>query len=261
MITGKGTIPLVSLSFLCACHGGDDDPIFSAPPPASPPAGQAIGGIWRGIDTNAVNILALSTEDGRIHFIYDNGQQGFGIATVDDTAVTIEYTLVTTLTSILADGSRSAQCVSTGTIQERQSITMTTECGTTRGTKSTSSALLTYNNLYDRDSSLAAIAGTYNDFGSILTIDSNGILFEQDPLTGCVFNGQLSIIDASYNAYELIMDISACGDANRILNGATFSGIAMLDDTGNPETLIAGLTGDVAGAIVARSLEALSLDR
>jgi len=260
VITSRGSFLFVSAVLLAGCHGDDDAPVFVAPPSPPPPADEAFGGIWQGTDSNATAIIGLSTESGTVHFINEDGQQGFGIGVVDGTAVTINYTLVAEFGQTLIDGSKSASCMATGTIRERQSLVLTTDCTTELGTDLTASALLTYNDLYDRDSSLVTIAGTYNDFGSILTIDSNGVLFEQNPLTGCVFNGQVSVIDGDFNAYDIVLDIAGCGIATDILNGSSFTGIATLDNTGNPEVLIAGLTGNVGGVTVAIVFEALSLD-
>jgi len=243
---------------LVGCHGSEDGTLsFAPPPPPPPPTDEAIGGIWQGTDSDLTAILALSTESGRIHFINGDGNQGFGTAVVDGTAVTINYTLVPEFGTMLIDGSTFATCSAAGTIRERQSLSLTTNCTTELGAESTVSALLAYDNLYDRDSSLATIAGIYNDFTEILTIDANGVLFEQNSLTGCVYNGQVSIIDSNFNAYDILLDISGCGSMTDILNGSVFTGIATLDNIpGNPEVLIAGLTGNVAGVTVAIAFEA-----
>jgi hypothetical protein len=256
----QSRIVSVALLSLVGCDGNDGGNRFAPPPPSMPPADEALGGIWQGTDSNAKAVLALSTETGRFHLINDDAEQGFGAMSSSGTELTIDYTLVPALDETLIDGSLFADCRATGTIRERQSLTLTTECITEFETVLTASALLTFNNLYDRNSSLATIAGTYNDFGSILTIDSNGVMFEQDPLTNCVLNGLVDIIDEEFNAYNIAFEISGCGPATDFLNGSRFSGIATLDNTGNPESLIAGLTGEVEDITVARTLQALSLD-
>lgn len=255
----KSRIVSVALLSLIGCDGGHDGNSF-APPPPSMPADEALGGIWQGTDSNAKAVLALSTETGRFHLINEDGEQGFGIMSSTGTELTIDYTLVPALDETLIDGSLFADCEAAGTIRERLSLTVTTQCTTEFETVLTSSALLTFDDLYDRNSSLATIAGTYNDFGSILTIDSNGVLFEQDPLTRCVLNGLVGIINEEFNAYDIRLEISGCGPIADFLNGSTFSGIATLDNTANPESLIAALTGEVEGLTVARTLQALSLD-
>jgi hypothetical protein len=258
MITGRKIIAIVFVFALAACGNGESR--LSGPPPSAPPADQSVGGIWEGVDSDAMTIVGLSTESGRIRFINETWRQGVGTAVVDDTSVTIGYTLVPRFDAVLSGGSQSAQCVATGTVHERQSLDLTTDCTTESDTVSSSSVTLTYNGLYDRDSSLTAIAGTYDDFGSILTIDSNGLLFEQNAATGCVLNGQIGLIDGDYNVYDMAFDISACRGVREIFNGSTFTGLATLDNSGNPEVLFAGLTGTVEGVVVSRVFEALSLN-
>ena len=151
---------------------------------------------------------------------------------------------------MLDDGSSSATCTATGTIQERQSLAVTTNCTTDLGSTFSNSATLNYDSLYDRDSSLSVIAGNYDDGGLVLNIAVNGVIFEQDPATACIINGQVSIIDSAFNAYDFSMTFSNCLGNFAILNGETFTGLAILDNTVAPEQLIAGMTGTVAGVTV-----------
>ena len=227
---------------VCGCGGGGGG---SAPPP---PANQAIGGAWVGTDSSGLAIFALSTESGRVHWVApDTGEQGFGTGSVNGTAVTINYTYVAPLGFTLADGSTSATCSATGTIQERQSLAVTVNCTTSLGGTFSNSASLTYDPLYDRDSSLSVIAGNYDDFGLVVNIDANGVIFEQDPFTGCVINGQVSIINSQFNAYDVSITYSNCVGNFAVLNGAIFTGLAILDNTVIPEQVIVALTGAVGG--------------
>lgn len=92
---------------------------------------------------------------------------------------------------------------------------------------------LVYSSLYERRSSLAAIAGvwTFSQASSAadvytvtFTIDGNGELFGSDT-TGCVFNGRINIIDDQYNAYRATAGISSCGEAD-----GDYTGLAYLSD-------------------------------
>lgn len=243
--TGAVIIFLFALAGITSCGGGGGG---SAPPP--PPADQAIGGVWVGTDSSGLEILALSTESGRVHWVAPNtGEQGFGTGSVNGTAVTINYTYVAPQGFTLADGSTSAVCSATGTIQERQSLTVTTNCTTDLGGTFSNSASLTYDPLYDRDSSLSVIAGNYDDFGLVLNVNANGVMFEQDPATGCVVNGQVSIINSQFNAYDVSITYSNCVGNFAVLNGATFTGLGILDNTVTPEQAVVGLTGTVGGVI------------
>ena len=229
---------------LVACGGGGDGGRIVPPliPNASP------GGIWIGSDNSGLDIYALSTESGRIHWIAPSTEeQGFGNATVTGNNVTFSYTYVAPFGFVLADGSSSASCSASGTIQERHSLDVNTTCTTNAGGTFGGSATLTYDALYDRDSSLALIAGNYDDFGLVLNVSGSGVVFEQDPNTGCVVNGQVSIISSAFNAYDVSITYANCRGNAAILNGVTFTGLGTLDNTVVPETAVVGLTGDVEG--------------
>jgi len=107
--------------------------------------------------------------------------------------------------------------------------------------------------VYERDSSLATIAGNFTTGSATVNINSNGEIFSQDPTTGCVVDGTVSIIDSRYNAYRAAYSVSSCTGPDALLNGRTFRGLGTLDDTVSPERLIAGVTsgsGDNAISIV-----------
>jgi hypothetical protein len=235
---------LCALFFACltACGGGGNN----NPPP--PPADEALGGIWFGTDSSGLQIFVLSTDSGRIHWVaLGAGEQGFGTGSVNVAAVTINYTYVASLGSTLTDGSPSATCIATGTIQERQSLSVTTNCTTSLGGSFSNSVSMTYDARYDADSSLAIVAGNYNHFGVVLNVSASGEIFEQDPATGCVVNGQVTVIAAEFNAYDVSITYSNCVGNSATLNGATFTGLWTLDNTGPATVVITALTGAVGG--------------
>ncbi len=217
----------------------------------APAANQALGGIWEGTDSDGTEIVALSTDSGRFHWLAETGDQGFGTGSVSGSAVTLNYTLVAPLDFTLFDGSASATCSGTGTIQERQTLAVTVDCTTSLGGTLSTSASLTYNSLFDRDSALSVIAGNYEDEGLVFNINADGVIFEQDPIFGCVLGGKVTIIDPNFNAYDVSLSVSNCVGQASILNGSTFTGLAILDNTESPEVLFAGLTGTVAGVTFA----------
>jgi len=57
-------------------------------------------------------------------------------------------------------------------------------------------------------------------------VGSNGGLFSQDSVSGCVLNGTVSVINASYNAYKIQFDYASCTGQAAALNGIQFSGLA-----------------------------------
>lgn len=251
---GAVLILLITLASITSCGGGGGGGSSApppAPPPPPPPSNQAIGGAWVGSDSNGLEILALVTEDGRVHWVAPTtGEQGFGTGSVNGNDVTFDYTFVAPLGFTLDDGSTSATCTATGTIQERQSLAVTTNCTTNTGGTFSNSAALVYDTVYDRDSSLAVISGNYDDFGLVISVDANGVIFEQDPFTGCVTNGQVSIINSQFNAYDVSITFSSCLGNLALLNGATFTGLAILDNTASPEQVIIALTGAAGGVTI-----------
>jgi hypothetical protein len=108
---------------------------------------------------------------------------------------------------------------------------------------------LTYDPLYDRDSSLATIAGNYREpNGTVVTVDANGNIFSQDATTGCVLNGRASVIDSRYNAYHVEYTFASCTGQLTALNGVTFTGLATLDNTTPPEQAIVAVTAQAGNA-------------
>jgi hypothetical protein len=98
--------------------------------------------------------------------------------------------------------------------------------------------------LYDRPSSLAAVAGIWNlnlstsQGANPAIIDANGVLFQSDPnpSNDCTISGQISLIDPAHNAYSIALAYSGINCYPPIL-GATGAGLAYLDYTTTPVTL------------------------
>jgi hypothetical protein len=245
---------ILFLLTIAACGGGGGGgPILGGSDASITPfPDQAFGGIWTGTDSNGLEILALTTETGRLHWVaQDTGEQGYGTGSVSALSATIDYTYVAPLGFTLADGSASASCRGGGTVEERVSLYVDAICTTASGSTFNNTATLAYDALYDRDSSLALIAGNYDDFGLVVNVSGDGVVFEQDPNTGCVVNGQISVIDAEFNAYDVSITYSNCLGNTAILNGATFTGLGTLDNSAAPETAVVGLTGDIQGVTYA----------
>jgi hypothetical protein len=79
----------------------------------------------------------------------------------------------------------------------------------------------------------------------VLNINGNGVLFEQDASDGCVLNGQVTVVNPAFNAYNVQFTVSSCNANLATLNGSSWSGIATLDNTVSPEDLIFGVVGSV----------------
>lgn len=269
------TIVALSLAAgLGACGGGGG---YGGSPQ---PMNQSPGGIWtvqyvQGTGPTAghtMNGKALVTENGDVYFaVIDtaNGcaEIGFGNVMVNGSALTGSLTnaMVTwsanpgvSTTCAYADGSTSATTTLSGTVAQRSSLTITDTSKTTGGsTLGPATYTWAYSSLYSEMPSLATIAGNYTDGSDTLTISSNGTIYEQDPTTGCVLNGQVSIVSSSYNAYALTFSYASCTGTAAILNGQSGTGFGYYDDSVSPNQFVYGVhttvnsqTAVVAGALV-----------
>ena len=82
-----------------------------------------------------------------------------------------------------------------------------------------------YDALYERDSDLARVSGTWRDPSrNTFTIDETGAMFGQDS-SGCVYDGAVSIIDSAFNVYRVTVGLSNCADRD-----GAYTGLAVVDD-------------------------------
>lgn len=248
-------IVLVASSVLVAACGGGGDGSSSANPP--PTANQKVGGIWSTRATlNGVTSqgIALVAENGLFYLFSENQENGCaGLATgtltargtslsgaIDAGLVVFSSVPEITVNCVYPDGSQSASGTLTGTIAERSSFSITATGRTSLGMQLPSTTTTgTFDSLYNIDSSLTAISGNWIGIdGTVISINSDGVIFAQDPVSGCVVNGKVSIIDANYNAYAVSASYSNCAGAAGFLNGRTATGLATIDNTGVPTQLI-----------------------
>ncbi len=85
----------------------------------------------------------------------------------------------------------------------------------------------TMDKLYSEPSSLATLAGNWDDAGNTLTVNPDGTFFEQQG-SGCVVNGTYTIIDATHNLYGVALEITNCSASSA---GIAFTGLGYLDDS------------------------------
>jgi hypothetical protein len=243
----KALSAVASLSLIAGCGGGGGSDSGSVTPP---PSDASAGGIWEGTeDSTGLEIVGLVTESGEFHFIRSDGVQYFGTAEIDVNTVSADFTGVTPVGTAFPDGSVSGTGTLAGTVQERQSMTGSTTFRTSAGDQTSSDVSLTYNPLYERDSSLGTVAGNYVDpaTNAVVNVNGDGTIFSQDAVTGCVINGEVSIIDSAYNAYRIEYEFSGCQGDAAVLNGTMARGLATLDNTVSPEQAVIGVVNAAAG--------------
>lgn len=149
-----------------------------------------------------------------------------GTVQVTGTSVTGTGTLVAAPGTTLADGSTFANLTITGTVDENTSLNLTIAAAGTSTAVTT-----TYNALYERDSDLATVAGVYSGFEifgdpASFVVDVMGGITSQSG-SGCVGSGQITIIDAGFNAYDvsLTLDVATCGAVSGL-----YDGLGLTDD-------------------------------
>ena len=260
------SVSLLTIGLLSACGGGGSGGSSS---PNDPVVNQSVGGIWKTqyTDVNTgdtINGLAIATEQGDFVSFAKNANNGcasvgFGQGSVTGTSVSgtadwglVQYTTIAGVATncVEPDGSTSGTAVLTGTVAQRATLTLTETDTTSAGTVYPAvTSTWTYNSLYALTPSLSMIAGNYTDGSDTLTISATGAIFEQDPTTGCVVNGQVTIPNSSYNAYSFSVTYANCTGANSVRNGTTATGIGAYDNTVTPNELDAGWHGTVNGQL------------
>lgn len=221
----KRTMIALAVSLgVAACGGSSSDP--------DTPLDASIGGIWYGFNFNAQlgesqELLGIGTEDGRFRFVEPNTKSQFaGSVSSNGSVVTGSGLAYSAEGSTWMDSSVVTSLDIGGTLLHRQSLDASWELASGE----TGNLGLFYSGIYARDSSLASTAGEWAlqdddglDIGTF-SIASDGVLSGQD-VGGCLYDGNLTIIDEDYNAYGFTVVVTNCG----ALDG-TFSGLAMLGD-------------------------------
>lgn len=225
------TAALVTLA-ACGGGGGSDDAGADVPVPDA-----KTGGIWAGTVTdNVFNepqfFLGVSTDDGRFRFLSaETLGQFVGTFSAEGTSLTGGGIGVAPIGSVWLNNSPVIDVSMTGTISERANMSG----DWTGSTGETGSFSFAYDAVYEKPSSLATLAGSWvsmDEFGNpdgSVTIDSAGRMDAQDA-NGCLYSGDVTIINATYNAYDLSLVVSNCGDFD-----GSYSGLGVLADTVEPD--------------------------
>lgn len=218
------------------------------------------GGIWNGADPYSPGntITGIITEGGELTFLSSDGVQYFGAVTTSGNSIAGTFTGVAPVGTAFSDGSTYGTGTIAGSINARNTmnvtVTFTTNKNSDLGSKSLS---LNFDSLYDTASSLAAIAGNYLDptDNSIVSVNASGVIFSQNATNGCVINGQVSLIDASYDAYKISYTFAGCVGVYAALNGTTATGLGALDATGTPVTAYVGVQDLAVPYVLTRSYQ------
>jgi hypothetical protein len=222
---------------VAACGGDNTGTLVTTPSP---------GGIWGGTDS-ATNrpVSGLVDESGQFDLIRSDLVQFVGTLTTSGGTVSSTFDGYAQFGRAFGDGSIHGTGTLTGTITLRATLNLSYQFTTDDGTTSSGTINLTYNPLYAVASSLSAVSGNYTDTatGATVSVTGSGAINSQDPATFCVLSGQVSIINAMYNAYAVSFTYANCVGAWAVLNGVQFSGLASLNNASNPQQVVIGVTG------------------
>ena len=202
---------------------------------------ELVSGIWEGtffsnVLSQTFSVTGIITETNEIRFITSSGGQYVGNITVSGNSVSGTTTGYAPLGFTFPDSSVIGTVTFSGTVDTKKSFS-----GTYGGVGDSGTFSLTYNSIYERPSSIATVSDSwvYSETGYTLSavINSDGVISANDT-TGCLYSGNISIINSSYNAYRVNFNVTSCS----ALNG-NYSGLATLIDTLNAnDTLVVGVS-------------------
>ena len=153
-----------------------------------------------------------------------------GTVQVTGTQVTGTGTLHAVPGTTLADGSTVSNMTITGTVSEGSTLNLTIAAA-----GASIAVTTTFEAIYNRASALATVEGVYPTFDifgdtASFVVDANGVITSAS-MSGCVGNGQITIIDAAFNAYDVTLDVTSCGPLNGSYNGLGLTAdLAATDD-------------------------------
>lgn len=201
---------LIITTLFTACGGGGGGTSTTnsgnqnpPPPPDAKPGGFYTGSFISDVTGDAVRVDGLILETGEAMFLSDYGIYTAMFVT-DEDAVDAEFEAFA-LWGTTWDGINSYLHGNIdATVSERAGINGTYTLGSDSGTFS-----LTYDaNIYEHESSLSNLSGTWGyqvpatGYTTSTSIDADGNFFGQDN-AGCTFQGTLSVVNGNYNAYRL----------------------------------------------------------
>jgi hypothetical protein len=208
-------------------------------------------GLWTGTDSvTGESITGLIASTGQAVFIRNDGAQFDGNVELSGTTVNAAVDgYANFFGSAFSDGSTSGVGTLTGTVASGSTLTLTLSFTTSAGTALTGSWSLSYSSLSSTASALTTIAANYTDTTSNATvsISDDGAIFSQNPANSCVLNGTVSVINVSNDIYGVQYSYSSCTGSDAVLNGVSFSGLAVLNSNVSPAQIVEGVTGAGSG--------------
>lgn len=226
MSSRKVNMPFALLGLLVittGCGGGGGG-IATGPIEITPPEQVDPGGIWIGTveSPDLGNAVGISTSAGELRFVDERNVsfaaqvQQIGYDFADPNA-----SLFAAPGSVFSNGSTVVHGPVQAAIYEQEAIGMDVLADADEGLIFQAR----YSTIHRRNSSLTRVSDTWRDESdNTYTIDANGYIFGQNA-RGCVYDGQISLIDTDYNVYRVEMNTSSCEE-----HDGSFSGLGALFD-------------------------------
>ncbi len=158
------------------------------------------------------------------------GASASGMASVSVDQVTGTGWLYAAPGEVFADGSALASLtISAGTVSETASLDLTVD-----GTGVPIAVSTTFSDTFDRGSSLATVAASYASFdifgdASTFDVDAAGMI-SGTSAAGCTLLGQVSIIDAAVNAYDVMISVADGGTGTCGVQDGEYHGLGITQD-------------------------------
>ncbi len=228
-----------------ACHHGSSG-ISTATATANP------NGIWTGTDSvSGLSLTGFINAAGESAFIRSDGVLFAGLLTIEQTSLYGTLDGYAPYGTTFADGTNFG-LGSFGGVVATASVLNATWSFTTVDSMTTDNIwMLTFDPLWNKASSLTAIAGTYTDSdphsptnGATVTISSTGAINATSSATGCVLSGQVTVNYPANDVYEISLSYASCSDT--VLNGIQFTGLGILDSSVTPATVLTGVSGEAS---------------
>ena len=213
---------------------------------------QGLAGVWSGTDSlTGLAISGIIDESGNFNFVRADGVQYVGTATATSDSLSANFDGYEPVGQTFSDGSTSGSGSISGSLSLRTSMQLTDQFTTAKGSSTSGSVSLTFNNwsYASGTASLTAVSGNYTDeaSGDVVSITSAGDVTWQDPTTGCVGNGTITVTNPNNSVYQVQFSYENCQGQYATLNGAQFTGLAALNTSVSPVQAIVGVTGQATG--------------
>lgn len=207
-------------------------------------------GIWSGTDSvTGLTVTGYIDSGGDAVFIRGDGVQFAGPMQLSGDTVVAAVVGYANFPSTFSDGSSYGLGTLNGTVASASSgntLNLSLTFTTQNGTMGSGTWSLTFNTLTNSGSSLSTIAASYTDTasGSTVSISGSGTISGQNPQNSCVVTGTITVVNSTYDVYQVTLSYSNCTGTYAALNGVELTGLAVYDPNTSPPLL----TIEVAGA-------------